>query len=102
MGNRAARRGARDQAVSDRARAASLLLAELWMATGSCQWRARRRYLPAVVPGQPGAVRGLHDRVPYLSAAHVRVDVDLAVPARTCPCLLYTSDAADDLLCVDL
>ena len=23
-------------------------------------------------------------------------------PWRLCPCLLYTSDAADDLLCVDL
>ena len=24
------------------------------------------------------------------------------MPARSCSCLLYTSDAADDLLCVDL
>src|SRR5450756_3211118 len=27
---------------------------------------------------------------------------DLAVPLAFCDCLLYTSDAADDLLCVDL
>src|SRR5665809_71885 len=26
----------------------------------------------------------------------------LEIHAKACPCLLYTSDAADDLLCVDL
>src|SRR5665213_4154219 len=30
------------------------------------------------------------------------IESDAAVPVKPVPCLLYTSDAADDLLCVDL
>src|SRR5680860_249252 len=36
------------------------------------------------------------------AALAARDDVDVVIEATGNPCLLYTSDAADDLLCVDL
>src|SRR5450756_1068978 len=45
-------------------------------------------------------LEGRYDRLPALVADLVRRQVAvIATPAT--PCLLYTSDAADDLLCVD-
>src|SRR5659263_777467 len=39
----------------------------------------------------------------YLAATNASIRVHLVVKdTETTPCLLYTSDAADDLLCVDL
>src|SRR5450756_3069343 len=44
------------------------------------------------------------DRLDYLVAQHAEQDHSGSIPAVLAryPCLLYTSDAADDLLCVDL
>src|SRR5450756_2725816 len=62
-------------------------------------WPLSRRLIP--VAGQGGARWTIWSRLP--SGARPREhEAPGAREARTSHCLLYTSDAADDLLCVDL
>ena len=48
-------------------------------------------------PYQGGMGNSVKEMVERLALADPSADITIV-----CPCLLYTSDAADDLLCVDL
>src|SRR5450756_2935338 len=63
---------------------------KVWLWTARCRPRGR---------GGADALRAVWCERLAINVEHVTV---ASVPSRLCPCLLYTSDAADDLLCVDL
>ena len=52
-------------------------------------------------PVHPGEILREEFLLP-LGISQYRLAKEIHVPARRINCLLYTSDAADDLLCVDL
>src|SRR5450756_2239363 len=90
-----------------------------WFIVGNRDSPYTRKIHPALAPGREYTKNGANAPKPECTITYLRCQLPLPLShfrpsreegpwprlksrARAAPCLLYTSDAADDLLCVDL